>query len=79
MHGNVIISPVYHEGIVHVTDVIPVTDNGNFAIAVSFEEPDFSISNKCKECITFLFCTSILCFIFFIIMGGLGYMINSDD
>ena len=82
MYGDVIISPIYHENIVHVTNAIPVTDGDNFVIAVSFEEHDSITNNtlnKCKRCFVCLFCTSFLCFIFFLIMGGFEYFLNVDD
>jgi hypothetical protein len=82
MNGDVIISPIYHDGIVHVTDAIPVTDNGNFAIAVLFEEETPNSTDcihKCKECITFLIFLSFLSVLFFIFAGGFGFFLNTDD
>lgn len=78
----IVVNPIYHEDVIHISDAIPVTDDQPFTIAIILDERE-SISvicvNKLKECLAFLCCIATIGVCFFITVGGIGMVLTDDS
>jgi len=78
-----VISPIYHDNIIHVDDAIHTGESFTEAVAIQVDEHEtiavFNNNNitfgRCRDNCFGLAIISILCFAFFIIMGGVGLFV----
>ena len=76
------INPIYHENQIYVSNAKPIDEPQYFSPAFEINEADSIRINTnfklkdCLECCSGFFCFSMVCFVFFLFMGGATLFFN---
>jgi len=77
MSNSIIVNLIYYENTIYVSDAKPILEPHHFVCAI--EESEIALTSSdiqnskfrhCFRCLLCIFCLSIVCFFFFIFVGG---------
>lgn len=74
------INPIYHENQIYVSNAKPILEPQYFAPAFEINERENNTNFKlkdCLECCSGIFCFLIVCFAFFLFIGGAILFFNN--